>query len=111
MLCTARGSKPATAVITHDASSAVLASVATRSVVVLMGMTPYRLTRPQVVFNPTTPWSAAGIRMDPPPSVPMAAKAERVATAAPEPALEPPGEYSGFHALRVGGTFWPYANS
>ncbi len=57
----------------------------------LRATTPKRLTRPNVGLSPTTLLSAAGSRIDPPVSVPIAAKAERAATAAPEPALEPPG--------------------
>src|SRR5581483_6575874 len=40
---------------------------------------------------PQTPESAAGCRIDPPVSVPVAAGAMRAATAAAEPPEEPPG--------------------
>ena len=53
--------------------------------------TPCRLTRPNVGFTPTTPLTDPGIRIDAPVSLPRAPKAERTATATPEPALEPPG--------------------
>jgi hypothetical protein len=56
-----------------------------------MGTTPCRLTLPVVGFSPTTPFSEAGHRIDPPPSVPIAPNADRAATDTPEPALEPPG--------------------
>ncbi len=41
------------------------------------------------------------MRTDPPPSLPTASGPMPEATAAPEPALEPPGERSRFHGLRV----------
>jgi hypothetical protein len=40
---------------------------------------------------PTTPEKAAGWRIEPPVSVPVAPKATRAATAAAEPPDEPPG--------------------
>ncbi|BBG03347.1 hypothetical protein PSA01_16340 [Pseudonocardia saturnea] len=49
------------------------------------------LTRPIVGRSPVTPLSAEGRRIDPPVSVPSAPKQDRVATATPEPPLEPPG--------------------
>ena len=42
-------------------------------------------------MSPTTPQKEAGIRIDPPVSVPVAISAMPVATATPEPPLEPPG--------------------
>src|SRR5580704_438187 len=76
-----------------------------------MGTQPLRLTRPYVGFRPTMPLPADGVRTEPPVSVPMAANNDRAATAAPDPALEPPGYESSCQGLRVSGTFWPYANS
>src|SRR5580700_3266299 len=76
-----------------------------------MGTQPLRLTRPYVGFRPTMPLTADGVRTEPPVSVPMAANNDRAATAAPDPALEPPGYESSCQGLRVSGTFWPYANS
>ena len=52
---------------------------------------PYLETRPYVGLTPTTPQSAAGWRMEPPVSVPVAAAHRRAATAAAEPPEEPPG--------------------
>ena len=49
------------------------------------------LIRPMVVFSPVTPFHAAGMRTDPPVSVPIAQGAIRAATATPEPEDEPPG--------------------
>src|SRR5438270_10812079 len=65
-------------------------------------MSPYRLTRPYVGFNPTTPHSDAGCRTLPPVSVPSAQIASPAATAAADPADDPPGTRSRSHGLRVG---------
>src|SRR5271165_6165174 len=59
------------------------------------GYTPCTGTRPQVVFKPTTPQQAAGIRTDPPVSVPSAVSASPAATATAEPLDEPPGRRRG----------------
>ena len=50
-----------------------------------------RGTSPKVGFIPTTPVNCAGMRLDPPSSVPNAANAIPAATATAEPALDPPG--------------------
>src|SRR5688572_29264664 len=63
---------------------------------------PRRLTRQYVGLSPTIPQHAAGLRIDPPVSVPVAPGQRNAATAAPEPPLEPPGERSRAHGLRVG---------
>jgi hypothetical protein len=47
------------------------------------------------------PQSAAGIRIDPPPSLPSAIGAMPAATAAADPALEPPEVWSSAQGLRV----------
>jgi hypothetical protein len=65
---------------------------------------------------PTMPHTAAGCRIDPPVSVPMAPIASPAATAAPDPLLELPGARSVFHGLRAAGKAssapgTPYANS
>ncbi len=65
---------------------------------------PLRLIRPRVVFNPTTPHRPAGMRTEPPVSVPIAAVARPAATATAEPLLEPPGtrctaRSHGFHGV------------
>src|SRR5947208_1985102 len=65
-------------------------------------ISPYRLTRPYVGFSPTTPHSDAGCLTLPPVSVPRAQTAWPAATAAAEPALEPPGTRSSDHGLCVG---------
>jgi hypothetical protein len=48
------------------------------------------------------PHSAAGWRIDPPVSVPIAHGARPAATAAALPPLEPPGTYSTFHGFLTG---------
>src|SRR6185437_12388269 len=48
------------------------------------------------------PASEDGMRIEPPPSVPMASGPRPAATAALAPPLEPPGVRSRFHGLRVG---------
>src|SRR3954471_16795880 len=55
------------------------------------GYTPSSGIRPQVVFRPVIPQQAAGIRTEPPVSVPRATSASPVATATAEPLDEPPG--------------------
>ncbi len=54
-------------------------------------MTPVRGTSPKVGFTPTTPVNCAGMRLEPPSSVPSAQNAMPQATATAEPALDPPG--------------------
>ena len=61
-----------------------------------------RVMRPCEVFNPTSPQHEAGMRMEPPPSLACANGTMPAATAAAEPPLDPPGEWSVFHGLRVG---------
>ena len=50
-------------------------------------------------FNPTNPQNAAGIRIDPPPSVAVAIGTTPALIAAAEPPLEPPGDNSRFQGL------------
>src|SRR6478736_8758514 len=56
---------------------------------------------PLLCLIPTTPLQAAGIRVDPPPSVATASGAIPQATATAAPPLEPPLERSALQALRV----------
>src|ERR1700761_301969 len=58
-------------------------------------------TRPKVDLTPTKPQYDAGMRTEPPPSVPMASGVIPAATDAPAPPLEPPGVRSRFQGLRV----------
>ena len=52
---------------------------------------------------PKIPVRDAGMRIDPPPSLPSASGNMPAATATAEPALDPPGVSAGFHGLRVVG--------
>src|SRR3954463_8963983 len=56
---------------------------------------------PLLCFSPTTPLQAAGMRVEPPPSVATASGAMPAATATAAPPLEPPLERSLLQALRV----------
>src|SRR2546423_15356713 len=57
--------------------------------------------RPAVPFMPTSPQNPAGIRIDPPPSPPVARGTIPPATAAEEPADEPPVVLVRSHGVRV----------
>src|SRR6478609_4290214 len=57
---------------------------------------------PRLVFRPTRPLQAAGMRIEPPPSLAPAAGTMPAATAAPEPPDEPPGVRVTSHGLRDG---------
>src|SRR5437588_2414887 len=52
-------------------------------------------------FIPTSPQQAAGIRIEPPPSEPVAHGTMPAATAAPDPPEDPPGVRVRSHGLRV----------
>src|SRR5699024_11222477 len=60
-------------------------------------------TRPRLGLSPTSPQAAAGIRMDPPPSLAWAAGTILAATAAAAPPLEPPALRSKSQGVRAGG--------
>src|ERR1700728_946148 len=66
---------------------------------------------PVVPLRPTKPQQAAGIRVDPAPSLPSPIGPMPAATAAAAPPLDPPGVRSVFHGLRVtpkiGPSVWP----
>ena len=66
---------------------------------------PYQLlpigTRSRCGLSPTRPQAAAGIRIEPAPSVASAAAQSPAATAVPEPPLEPPLVRAGSHGLQV----------
>src|ERR671914_798679 len=64
-------------------------------------------TRAKVGLSPTTPQNAAGMRIEPPPSVPTASGTIPAATAAALPPLEPPAVRLGSHGLRVASTPGP----
>ncbi len=57
--------------------------------------------RPWLGFIPTSPLNAAGMRVEPPPSLAVPKGMRPAATAAAEPPLEPPGVRSVFQGLRV----------
>src|SRR5436305_10602768 len=80
------------------------------------GKQPLVGTRSKVGLKPTTPQQAAGMRIDPPESVPSAASASPAARAAADPPLEPPAIRPG--AIGFGtvpkcsfSDVIPYANS
>src|SRR5690606_40878863 len=62
-------------------------------------------TRPRLGLKPNTPQQEAGIRIEPPPSLPGASGSRRAATAAAAPPLDPPAFRSGSVGLRAG-TEW-----
>ena len=73
-------------------------------------------TRPASVFNPVNPHSAAGIRIEPPPSEPVPSGIMPDAIAAAVPPDDPPGECCGDHGLTVApkaglsvAPLWPYS--
>ena len=57
--------------------------------------------RPRDGLSPTSPHQAAGIRIEPAPSLAWATGTSPAATAAQAPPEEPPGERSGSQGLRV----------
>src|SRR6188472_2596346 len=87
-----------------SAASATLALIGpTVSSVAESGKTPAPGTRPRVGFRPTTPHQAAGLRIEPPVSVPSAVRRRPAATATAEPEDEPPVIRSGSHGFTAGG--------
>src|SRR5690606_16031384 len=52
-------------------------------------------------LRPTSPVCEAGLRVEPPPSVPSAKGTRPAATAATDPPLDPPGVNIRFQGLRV----------
>src|SRR5579883_1863932 len=60
-------------------------------------------TRPRDGLMPTRPQQAAGIRIEPPPSLPSAIEFIPAARETAAPPLEPPAVYCGFHGLRAVG--------
>src|ERR1700729_2573160 len=57
-------------------------------------------TRPRAGLSPTTPQQDAGVRTDPPPSLPWPTGQSPAATAAAAPPLEPPGVRPVSHGFR-----------
>ena len=58
-------------------------------------------TRPRLGLSPTSPQQAAGMRIEPPPSLPWATGTIPAATAAAEPPEEPPGVRVRSQGFRV----------
>src|SRR5699024_7905605 len=77
-------------------SLTVLAIVPTWSWVQERAYTPCALNTPRVSLKPTTPHAAAGIRIDPPVSLPIDTGVDPTATEAADPPLEPPEIFSLF---------------
>jgi hypothetical protein len=75
------------------ARSVVLAPSGPIVAIVPRYVSPARDTRPNVAFRPNTPHREAGMRIDPPPSLPRATGHSPVATATPEPVEEPPATW------------------
>src|SRR2546425_8195660 len=73
-------------------SATVRASGPTWSRLLQSGITPWQLTRPNDGLRPTMPHSAAGMRIEPPVSVPTEATHIPDAMAAAEPPLDPRSE-------------------
>src|SRR6185369_16849212 len=83
------------------ASSTVLVIGPGESVDEAIATTPYRLTLPYVGLRPTVPHHAAGWRMEPAVSEPIAAIDMSAATAAALPPEDPPGKCSVLRGLSV----------
>ena len=93
-------SRPVIRSRTSAAPATSLASGPTASRLQASGTTPSAGTRPRVGRMPTTPQRAAGTRIEPLVSVPIAASARPPATAAAGPELEPPVSRVGSQGLR-----------
>src|SRR6202020_2384896 len=72
---------------------------------------PAFLPRREFAFLPPTLCAAGGARIDPPVSLPVAAKHRPAAIAAPDPPLDPDGMWFRFQAFFVGRESKPNANS
>src|SRR6187455_622607 len=103
MLPASFASKPAIACSRIAQSSTVRAIGPQWSNVNELGMTPARLTRPDVGISPESPQNDEGPRIEPPVSDPSDAGTMPAASAAPEPLDEPPVKCSRCHGLRDGG--------
>ena len=58
--------------------------------------------RPRLVFRPTTPQALAGMRIEPPPSEPVATGTMPAPTAEPDPPLDPPAIWLALQGVQVG---------
>jgi hypothetical protein len=68
---------------------------------IVPGQCPVSGTRPWVGFSPTTPQCAAGIRIEPPRSLPTPSGESPAAIAAASPPDDPPAVLSELHGLTV----------
>src|SRR5450432_1008275 len=101
-LVESRASWPAMALSSRAQSSAVWPNAPGVSRLDAKAINPYREQMPYVGFKPQMPDSAAGWRIDPPVSVPVAAGTSRAATAAAEPPELPPATQVVFHGFLTG---------
>jgi hypothetical protein len=62
------------------------------------------LIRPRLGLMPNSPLMLAGMRMEPPPSLPCANGTIPAATATAAPPLDPPASRDGSHGQRAGPT-------
>src|SRR5690349_15341655 len=96
--CSVTGSgtgSPVTTELTSAANATVSASTPIVSLVGDSGTTPSLPHRPTLGRNPTIPQYDAGMRTEPPVSVPSASGTSPAATAAALPPLDPPAERPG----------------
>ncbi len=70
----------------------------------VLPMPPCRGSRPLPGYRPYTPHSAAGMRIEPPPSLASATGVRPAATVAAEPPLDPPGLRPRSQGLRHSGS-------
>ena len=61
------------------------------------------LIRPRAGLMPNSPQALAGMRIEPPPSLPCAKGTSPAATAAAAPPLDPPADRERSHGVRAGG--------
>ena len=89
--CRASGLSPAMTASAAAHSATVFANGPIESSVNESGNAPSVGTRCRLGFQPTMPHSAAGIRVEPPVSLPIAISHMPSAAATPPPEVEPPG--------------------
>ncbi len=102
-----RTGPPVIAAHSGTRSSTVRAMGPQQSSVHDSGMMPSIGTVPGLGLSPLTPHSAAGMRIEPAVSVPIAPGHMPVATATAEPPLEPPGMRSVSQGFAVPGVITP----
>ena len=94
---------PAIASSSAAASRTVRASGPFTASPVMSPMTGPALIRPRAGLMPNSPFTLAGMRIEPPPSLPCAKGSRPEATAVPAPPLDPPAERDRSHGVRDGG--------